>query len=159
MEKINIKVSEIFVSNKGLLVETGGVGSCIVVCLFDKEAKIGAMSHSMLPTGKKYAKTDIEIAMSKPGKYVDSAIRNMVKEIEALGGKRDRIKAKIAGGAEMFSYLSNAHINIGKENVQIARDTLKELNIPIAGESIGGSAGRVVGFDLNTFSMNVVVKI
>ena len=155
METINLKVSEIAISNKEVVIETNGVGSCIVICLYDKEAKIGGMSHSMLPSSKKYK----DATATKLGKYADEAIKNLYAKIIEMGGQPQRIKAKISGGAEMFSHLSHTHFNVGKENVESAKTTLESLNIPIIGESIGGSVGRMVSFDLSTCTMNVVIKI
>ena len=59
---------------------------------------------------------------------------------------RNKIIAKIAGGAKMFE-LSNANaqgINIGEKNAVASRQKLKALGIPLVAEDTGLNFGRTV---------------
>jgi len=116
---------------------TIGLGSCIGLMFYDDHLKVGAMVHIMLPdsAGRK----------DRPGKYADTAIPLLLKELNALGCKNRSLIAKMAGGASMFEYFG-ANLNIGERNAEKIRALLKECNIPLVKEEVGGKMGRSVTF-------------
>ena len=116
---------------------TIGLGSCIGLTLYDPNIRVGAMVHIMLPESA--GRTD------RPGKYVDTAVPLLVKELVALGCKNRSIVAKIAGGASMFEYFGT-NLNIGERNAGKVRILLQEHNIQLAAEDVGGKFGRSVTF-------------
>ena len=56
------------------------------------------------------------------------------------------LKAKLAGGAQMFSCSSNDTLNIGLRNSESAKAALKKERIPLLAEEVGGNKGRTVLF-------------
>ncbi len=116
---------------------TIGLGSCIGLTLYDHNLKIGAMVHIMLPESA--GRTD------RPGKYADTAVPLLVKDMTALGCKNGDIIAKMTGGASMFEYFGT-NFNIGERNAEKVRTLLKEYHIHLAAEDIGGKIGRSVTF-------------
>ena len=72
---------------------TYALGSCIGICLYDPLVKLGALIHIMLPL-------NMETGRKNTMKYADTGIRETLKQMEAMGGSRIRITAKIAGGAK-----------------------------------------------------------
>jgi chemotaxis protein CheD len=116
---------------------TIGLGSCIGLTIYDETLKIGAMVHIMLP--------DSAGRQDRPGKYADTAIPLLLKELGALGCKSRSLKAKMAGGACMFEYFGT-NLNIGERNAERVRALLKEHNIPLVKEDVGGKIGRSVTF-------------
>ena len=104
------------------------------------------------------------VALAKAGKtnigmpdirYADIAIDEMLKRIEAEGAKKECIVAKLIGAANMFSAVIS---KIGEENISYAREKLKHVSVPIAGECIGGSQGRSVEFSIATGIVTVKTK-
>jgi len=116
---------------------TIGLGSCIGLTLYDETLRIGAMVHIMLPDSA--GRTD------RPGKYADTAIPLLLKELATLGSRNRSLIAKMAGGSCMFEYFG-ANLNIGERNAERVKAILKQNNIRIAGEDIGGKVGRSVTF-------------
>jgi chemotaxis protein CheD len=116
---------------------TIGLGSCIGLTLYDDAVKVGAMVHIMLPDSA--GRTD------RPGKYADTAIALLVKELNTLGCKNRSLVAKMAGGACMFEYFG-ANLNIGERNAERVRVLLKENHIQLTREDVGGKVGRSVTF-------------
>jgi len=116
---------------------TIGLGSCIGLTLYDDTLKIGAMVHIMLPDSA--GRTD------RPGKYADTAIPKLLKELNSLGSKNRSLVAKMAGGACMFEYFG-ANLNIGERNAERVRALLKENHIQLTSEDVGGKVGRSVTF-------------
>jgi chemotaxis protein CheD len=115
------------------------------VALYDPHTRLGGLVHSLLPQQRSGDPPE-----TAP-KFVDGAIRLMVAELSRAGADPARLLAKCAGGANMFEshYLTLMH-SIGVRNARSARETLRELGIPLAGEEVGGNRGRTVTFDLAT---------
>lgn len=116
---------------------TIGLGSCIGLTLYDEKRKIGAMVHIMLPESG--GRTD------RPGKYADTAIPLLLKELADAGISKRSLVAKMAGGACMFEYFGT-NLNIGERNADKVRAMLKEHDIKLIAEDIGGKVGRSVTF-------------
>lgn len=150
-DDIHVGIGEYRVArNPGRLV-TLGLGSCVGIGMWDPATKIGGLLHIMLPSSKEFTK------LNKREKYADLGIPLMLKELLELGAGRGRITAKLVGGAQMFSGLDKKQLfNIGERNVQASRSILRELNISVAGEDVGGSRGRTMYLDLQ--SGQVLIK-
>lgn len=122
-------------------VTTLGLGSCVGIAVRDPVTKIGGLAHIMLPDS-----TAIRNNANIP-KFADTGIEELVKQIVALGANRVRLVAKIAGGAQMFSFSSKSDmIRVGERNVAACKKKLAEMKIPILAEDTGDSYGRTVIF-------------
>ncbi len=133
------------------------VGSCVAICLYDPNAKIGAMAHVMLP---KYNLTKPLVNSDEIGKYADHAVNTMIDKLISKGADMKKIKAKMAGGATIFSHESNNDLfNIGPRNVKALRSILTDKKIPLVSEDTGLGSGRWIKFNVNTGDMIVVSSI
>ena len=122
-------------------VTTLGLGSCVGIAIRDPIAKVGGLAHVMLPYS-----TQIENNSNK-FKFADTGIEELVKQIVALGGNKSRFEAKIAGGAQMFSFQNKSDmVRVGERNVEASKKKLKELGIPLKAEDTGLNYGRTVIF-------------
>lgn len=124
-------------------VTTLGLGSCVGIAIRDPSTKIGGLAHIMLPDSKSIKHGNLNIA-----KFADTGIVELVTQMEKLGARRNRMVAKIAGGATMFSFQGgNSTIGqVGQRNVEATKEKLKELKIPILAEDTGANYGRTVIF-------------
>lgn len=122
-------------------VTTLGLGSCVGIAIRDTVSKIGGLAHVMLPDSSAI-KQNTNIA-----KFADTGIVELVKQMEAAGAKRNRMVAKIAGGAQMFAFQNKSElVRVGERNVEASKLALKQLNIPILAEDTGKNYGRTVIF-------------
>jgi chemotaxis protein CheD len=159
---IDISVGEMAVGVKDVQIKTSGIGSCVVVCLYDEEARAGGMIHSMLPTKGAVAQKDKSakaISNSSVAKYVDEGIERLVFEVEQIGAVKDRLVAKLAGGSKMFKFIGDEKNSIGLKNLEMAKQELIKHGIPVSGEDTGGTVGRVAEFDLENGILNIEIKI
>lgn len=121
---------------------TAGLGSCIGICLIDKTAKVGGMAHIMLPSS-----IQARNAQNR-AKFADTAVEDMIYEMEKLGAIKRRIVAKIAGGAQMFKISAASDImKIGLRNDQAVESALAQAKIRIVAKDTGGNFGRTIIFD------------
>lgn len=158
-EMVNVGVAEYYVTHNPRVLACFGLGSCVGVALYDAKKKIGGLAHVMLPDSK---------AMSKrgnPGKYADTAIAAMVEKMEKLGSNRRDIRAKVAGGACMFSIPGAKNprnvpgpclgMQIGDRNIEAVQKVLEELKIRLVAEDTGGDYGRTMRFDVSNGAVTV----
>lgn len=122
---------------------TYALGSCIGICLYDPLIKLGALIHIMLPL-------NMETGRTNTMKYADTGIRETLHQMEAKGASRQRITAKIAGGAKMFEIAGGSFGNIGQRNIESVHMILKREGIPLLKEYVGGSIARTLSFDVST---------
>ena len=113
------------------------LGSCIGLVLYDPSTKMAAVAHIVLPENK--------MASATPGKFANTAVPEMLSQLENAGANRARVIAKIAGGASMF--IASGSMEIGKTNCEAVIALLKSNRIRLAGEHTGGDKGRKVSFD------------
>lgn len=126
-----------------------GLGSCVGVTLYDPVKKIGGLVHILLPRPQGNDN-------SNPTKFASTGIPFLLDEMVRLGAIRSNLWAKMVGGSQMFNIKGREDkINIGARNVDVAKETLKNLGIPIVGEDTGGSIGRTMEF----YVSNGVVKV
>lgn len=122
-------------------ITTLGLGSCVGIAIRDPATKIGGLAHVMLPDS-----TQIRNNSNIP-KFADTGIAELVKRMTAKGASPGRMVAKIAGGAQMFSFQNKSEmIRIGERNVEAARRKLAQLRIPVLAADTGDSYGRTVIF-------------
>ena len=145
---IEVGMGEAVVSENNEAMFVTFVGSCVALCLHDRLSKIGGMAHIMLPQRHQ----DKKIPDPKNvGKYADVAIEILLQIMSAHGAKVNRIKAKMAGGAQIFSNeKGNDSFNIGNRNIESVKNILKRKGIPLIGEEVGMNHGRWVQFDVHT---------
>ena len=80
----------------------------------------------------------------------------MIDEMKKLGADRDRMIAKLAGGATMFKHTENSLMgDIGKNNIISVKEILLSLNIPVLSEELGGDYGRTIDFYLETGELKI----
>ncbi len=115
------------------------LGSCVAVCLWDPVERVGGMNHFLLPIGPKGA-TD------GPMRYGVHAIEVLINALLRHGARRERLRAKLFGGARISSRLRD----IGTANAIFARDYLVTEDIPCVAESLGGPSARRVLFRPST---------
>ncbi len=160
---IEIRIAELFAGKEDHVIVTNGVGSCIIIILYDKKLHIGGIAHAILPHEKTPTVGAKKFDRDEEGrlfvKYADEAVDVLVDEIIALGGERQHLVAKLVGGAHMFALLEGDQHGIGWENTESARKRLSELGIPIETEVVGGTVGRNVRFTCATGIVEITTKV
>ncbi len=142
-DKLRVGISELQISEAPAVLVTYGLGSCLGITLYDPELRLGGMAHTLLPTVRP------ERREPRPAKFVDSALTLMLEQMLERGASRERLQAKVVGGANMFASLSpSGDGGVGARNIQAARAALEQLEIPLLAEDVGGHHGRTVEFDL-----------
>lgn len=114
---------------------TYALGSCVGIFLYDRVHRIAGLSHVLLPESVS------NNADKNVMKYADTAVEELTKRMERKGCARNLLIAKVAGGADMFSFTG---ISIGQRNIEMVKKELVRLNIKIVAEDTGCNYGRTV---------------
>ena len=118
---------------------TLGLGSCVGIALYDPISKVAGLAHCMLPDSSQITNN------SNKAKFVDTAVVTLVSDMIKQGASRVRIVAKVAGGAQMFSFGgTNEKMRIGDRNVEATQAILKRLGIRILAMDVRENYGRTV---------------
>lgn len=112
------------------------LGSCVAACMRDPVAGIGGMNHFLLPGSFETA------GGSQATRYGVYLMELLVNELLKRGARRERLEAKIFGGARTMAGLSN----IGDQNAEFAKKFLSDEGITLIGASTGGEFGRKVEY-------------
>lgn len=148
---VKVGIAQMDIAKSPNTIRTSGLGSCVGVVLYDETKEIAGLVHVMLPDSKLGRSESINVA-----KFADTGIPAMIEQLKQEGIRTFKLKAKIAGGAQMFQFSSNRDsMRIGPRNVEAVKQQLKIFSIPIIAEDTGGSSGRTIEFDTRTSVLHV----
>jgi chemotaxis protein CheD len=119
------------------------LGSCVGVALWDPNTRRGGLAHVMLPT---------PVSMSvnpESGRFASWAVPSLIELMIDAGSPRNRLVAKIAGGAAMFGDDPTGQ-GLGDRNVAEVKYQLRLAHIPVLAEDVGGRHARTVELHLDS---------
>ncbi|MBI2031908.1 MAG: chemotaxis protein CheD [Candidatus Levybacteria bacterium] len=154
--KIVVKISDFAIGHDPQVLTTQGIGSCIAICLYEKEKKIGALAHIMLP---QTVRIPSDGTQTNPLRFVNSALPVVISELEKVGVDKEKVSAKIIGGAHMFKMLDGIEDDLGSKNLKATEEFLTTNGIKIDSEDVGGNVGRSLEFDLASGVVKVMTKM
>lgn len=146
---IVVGIADLKVCKKPEVLITYALGSCIGICLYDKISNVSGLSHIMLPNSTEVMNGDKNVM-----KFADTAIVELIRQMQMLGANKSGLTAKIAGGALMFQ-TTIEKFNIGARNEASVRKVLGELRIPIIAADTGANYGRTLLFHSEDGKMEI----
>lgn len=147
---IKIGMADYKIGTQSDILITLGLGSCIGIVIYDDTKNIAGMAHIMLPSSSEIKNNSNKL------KFADTCLDLMMEELTAKKVNKRSLKAKIAGGAQMFSVsLNSQSLNIGSRNAAAVKEKLKSLGIPIIAEDILGNYGRTIKFSCDTNQLHI----
>jgi chemotaxis protein CheD len=129
-----IHVGEIFVGAKPTEISTV-LGSCISVCLYDSVEQVGGMNHYLVPLWN-------DNGLQSP-KYGNISIPKLIENMLNIGCQKHNLIAKLFGGANVID-VTQEEMMIGRKNILIAKEILREYDIKITAQDVGGTRGRKI---------------
>lgn len=114
------------------------LGSCVAVCLFDPQLKIGGINHFMLPDIRR--SSDVDSLLS--GSFAMEALLNALL---VKGAKKPRLQAKAFGGGTIIDS-DDGSASIGQRNAEFARQWLSREGIALLSSDFLGPWSRKVVF-------------
>ena len=131
IETAKILPGEYYATNKEMALVTV-LGSCVSACLRDRDSGVGGMNHFMLPDAGKLVGSHGNI--SSAGRYGVHAMELLINQILKLGGRRERLEAKIFGGGNVLQGFMLS--NVGEQNAEFIVEYLNLERIPIVARDL-----------------------
>ncbi|EIJ81476.1 CheD [Bacillus methanolicus PB1] len=151
LQVVKVGIADMKIVRAPGLIRTSGLGSCVGVVIYDQVKEIAGLAHVMLPDS-----TLAKAGTINRAKYADTAIKELVSLLVKGGASPLALKAKIAGGAQMFQFAAaNDMMRIGPRNVEAVKRELAELKIVIVAEDVGGNNGRTIEFNPKTCELTI----
>lgn len=110
------------------------LGSCVAACIRDPITRVGGMNHFLLPEGS----GEDRAAM----RYGVHSMELLINALLSRGAQRDRLEAKLFGGANVMASLSG----VGWRNADFAERFLAEEGIAVVGGDLRGHAPRRIQY-------------
>lgn len=114
------------------------LGSCVAVCLHDRETGIGGMNHFMLPCG--VGSHHPESGAS--ARYGVHAMELLIERFLQMGGKLANLEAKVFGAGKVMHGMTD----VGNQNLSFALRYLKSRRIRVVAMDVGDIYPRKVLF-------------
>lgn len=110
------------------------LGSCVSACVRDISAGVGGMNHFMLPLG-------VRGQVWADERYGLHAMERLVNAVLVRGsGHRRALECKLVGGGRVMSAMTD----IGRKNIDFARQFVATDGLALAAEDLGGNQAREV---------------
>jgi chemotaxis protein CheD len=132
--RITVLQGSFAVSAEQGIVLTTILGSCVAVCLYDPQARIGGMNHFLLAEP---GRGDILDPLARD-RYGAFAMEELINAMMKQGAVRANLRAHIYGGANIHAGIWE----IGTSNAQFAEDFLERDRIIICHRDTGGMDAR-----------------
>ncbi|WP_106497603.1 chemotaxis protein CheD [Lentibacillus sp. Marseille-P4043] len=148
---VKVGIADLNVVRAPNTIRTSGLGSCVGVVIYDLPKQLAGLAHVMLPDSKMAKQKTIN-----KHKYADTAMDILMERLYSMGARRFELKAKLAGGAQMFQFTSTTEImRIGPRNVEAVEQKLHDFHIPIVAADVGGNCGRTIEFEPSTGELKI----
>ena len=108
------------------------LGSCVSACIRDSVSGIGGMNHFMLPDEVKIVGSHGNV--SAGGRYGVHAMELLINQVLKLGGRRERLEAKVFGGGNVLQGFMLS--NVGEQNAEFIVEYLNLERIPIVARDL-----------------------
>lgn len=132
-----VRIGSVEISTKPAVFDTV-LGSCISACLYDPVSKVGGMNHFMLPSS-----ADLHNPVST--RYGVNAMELLINMLMKNGARRDRLVAKVFGGAHVLNIRESSR-GVPQLNMDFIKQFLITENIKIIGQDVGGYQPRRILF-------------
>jgi chemotaxis protein CheD len=133
-DAVKLLPGEYFVHHEDMLLLTT-LGSCIAVCLWDRQARVGGMNHFMLPDSS-----------AESGRYGPYAMEMLINALMKRGAQRMTLEAKVFGGAHVLNSVAPDSLKVGQRNTEFALKYLATERIPVVVKDVEGECPRTVCF-------------
>lgn len=118
-----------YVTKRDMMIVTV-LGSCVSVCIRDRETGIGGMNHFMLPDSE----ADLSDPLSHAARYGRHAMDVLINHALKLGARRHFLEAKLFGGGKVIQGF--AVNKIGTRSVAFALSYLETAQIPVVAHDL-----------------------
>ncbi len=151
-KRIIIDPGEYYVTRDNIILSTL-LGSCVAACLWDPVNRVIGMNHFLL-ANRRYAQ-EMPVIVSEAGRYGIHAMEMLINTMLGKGASRGHLRAKAFGGGNVLKNITagDSFFAVGDVNSRFIIEFLRNENIPLETQHLGGDFGRVIHFDAIDYSV------
>jgi chemotaxis protein CheD len=138
-------------TERGDLIITHALGSCLGITIHDPVACVGGLLHVMLPLST----IDLVKADRNPFMFVDTGVPKLFLECFKVGAQKQRLEIRVAGGANSQNGEENDLFQIGKRNMVMLRKILWKNGLLLKSHDVGGSNSRTMSLEIGTGRVSI----
>jgi chemotaxis protein CheD len=116
------------------------LGSCVSVCVYSPELKMGGMNHFMLPGSDNI--NDSENLLSNSFRYGDVAMERMINDFLRQGADKNQLLFKAFGGSQILRKMTS----IGERNIRFLTKFMQMEGLHLSAQDLGGIQPRKIRF-------------
>lgn len=146
-----IKPGEYYITQNEEIISTV-LGSCISVCIFDEQVKIGGMNHFMLPSQNENGSSWEMTSVSSTTRFGNFAMEQLINKLLARGCHHNDLKFKVFGGGNI---IPGDSINVGDNNITFIKSFMADEGYKVIAHDVGDVYPRKVQFFPLTGKVNV----
>ncbi len=141
---------DVYFSEKPIKIQTT-LGSCIAITAWNSKLRKGGMCHYLLPYP---LPEEVNESVNRPDLYYGIHAINHMKEKLILDSKMEDYEFGLYGGGSLF--FSSSHTRkVGRQNVKLVLNWVKEEGVNVVDESLGGDDARTLVMDLATGNIDL----
>ena len=152
-----VGIGEMAISNKlNDSIKTFALGSCLGITAYSPIHKVGGIIHIALPKPAR-----IEDANNRYCYYATTGLPYFIRQFSRdYGCEKEELVIRIFGGAE--SLRQNDTFNVGRQNLEITKRILNNMNLGIHYAETGETVSRtiepeVASGDINIWNQNMII--
>ncbi len=134
-----VLTGEVDIGKSGDVLDSSALGSCIVICVYSFNKKVGGMAHVMLPG---YAP---ESENEKKTKYAGNAIEELLSKMTSCEVDINNSEICLVGGANV---LKESDSMIAKNNLDSIIEILREKSVKVSAQAVGGTTRRTATLNI-----------
>lgn len=143
--RVVVGLAELVVSNnRGAILTTYSLGSCIGVAVYDPIVRVGGLLHAMLPDST----IDPVKARANPGMFVDTGMSAMLRAAVQMRADPRRLRFYLAGGASIMD--DQNLFRIGSRNLAAFQGFLDREKGLLVAQQTGGQINRTMYLEIET---------
>lgn len=142
IDSVKLLPGEFYVTSRDVMLVTV-LGAGVAVCLRDTATGVGSMMHVLAP-----AQHTVDGMGRDCDGFVRQAIRHMLAVLSRSATRRNRLQARVYGGAEpdAADMAPCFAPDIGWHLAEVVEACLKREEIPVIGKDVGGHQARKLWF-------------
>ena len=150
-----VDVADMKVSaDKGDVLVTHALGSCLGIAIHDPAAHVGGLLHVMLPLST----MDPKRGKENPYMFVDTGVPKLFLECYKAGARKERLQVKVAGGACTRCDEEDDYFKIGKRNFIMLKKLFWKNGVLLRAHDVGGSKSRMLSLDIGSGEVAVNIS-
>lgn len=150
----HLKTGELCFGLEDDTLTTDGVGSCVVICMWDPIRRVGAMAHLFKEVGDAFE----PLCQRSAGACPERAVPYLLTRLMSTGTLSRDVTVRLVGAGNMFTGIAEGSaMDVGQGILRHTLVAIDRAGLTLSSKSVGGLFGRSVQFFVKTGRIQIVL--